>query len=141
MPKSFLIKKTESPTQEHFHHGSTSNSECEAEIDEAEIFSEQAMKNLVIHNNNFLPYLAAAASAMRAFPNSINMKKDLYNEFFVLDDPKAWKIYQDQNVNGGSQQKSKQISVQPDIKVDMDSSNKVPSSQTGELSPKSDNSD
>eukprot|EP00794_Sanderia_malayensis_P005290 gene5290-5957_t len=105
MPKSFLIKKTESPTQEHFHHGSTSNSECEAEIDEAEIFSEQAMKNLVIHNNNFLPYLAAAASAMRAFPNSINMKKDLYNEFFVLDDPKAWKIYQDQNSDNSDSDK------------------------------------
>ncbi len=99
------------------------------------MLSEQdiAMRNLVINNNNFLPYLAAAASVMRAFPTNINLKKDLYNEFFVLDDPKVWQIYQDkkQPLISSSNQMN-----QPEIKIDMENSDKVPSSQSGELSPK-----
>ncbi|XP_065071270.1 zinc finger protein 239-like [Rhopilema esculentum] len=132
MPRSFLIKKTDSPTQEV-----PDGQLVDSVYDENDILSEQdiAMKNLVIHNNNFLPYLAAAASVMRPFPTNIDLKKDLYNEFFVLDDPSVWKLYKDRQP-GLSHNNGTHI-IEADIKVETESSDKVPSSKSGELSPKS----
>jgi len=126
MPKSFLIKKAESPVSD----GSSPSTEW----NENDIFSDQdiAMKNLVIQNNNFLPYLAVAASLKRPFPTNIDLKKDLYNEFFVLDDPSVWTLYQEKTP--GMQQRN---IIEADIKVDTETSDKVPSSKSGELSPKS----